>query len=400
MVKRALMAGLTAAGANVSNLRICPAPVTRYMIRSLGADAGVEVGVSEVDPRMVNIRFFDCEGMEINRAAEKKVENIFFREEFTRVMSDEIGDLIYPARTVDFYRKDLLKSLDYDVIRKAGLSVVIDCANGAGSFVAPAVLGEIGCQVTTLNARLDEFVGPRTFEQVPSSVLNIARVVKALDANIGIALDGEADRVMFVDEAGNVLSGDTALALVARETIRERKGGTVVVPVSSSRMINQIVEPSGGEVVRSKIGARALLDTITSRKAIFGGEETGGFVFPEFQKGFDAVFASAKTVEFLAREGVSLSKLYSDMPNLYMARQAVPCSLELRGRIMRSLIEEFGDRRIDTIDGIKVFYDSTWVLMHPSSEEPVINLYAEAPSKESANKLVDEYAEKIRALAK
>jgi mannose-1-phosphate guanylyltransferase/phosphomannomutase len=400
MVKRALMAGLTATGTNVNNLRICPAPVTRYMIRSLGADAGVVVGVSEVDPRIVNIRLFDSEGMEINRAAEKKIENIFFREEFTRVLSDEIGDLIYPARTVDFYRKDLLKSLDYEAIRKAGLSVVIDCANGAGSSVAPAVLGEIGCQVTTLNARLDEFVGPRTFEQVPSSILNIARVVKALDANIGIALDGEADRVMFVDEAGNVLSGDTALALVARETVRERKGGTVVVPVSSSRMINQIVEPSGGEVVRSKIGARALLDTITSRQAVFGGEETGGFVFPEFQKGFDGVFASAKTVEFLAREGVSLSQLYSDMPNLYMARQAVPCSLELRGRIMRSLIEEFGDRRIDTIDGIKVFYDSTWVLMHPSSEEPVINLYAEAPSKESANKLVDEYAEKIRALAK
>ena len=400
MVKRALMAGLTAAGANVNNLRICPAPVTRYMIHSLGADAGVVVGVLEVDPRMVNVRFFDSEGMEINRAGEKKVENIFFREEFNRVLSDEIGDLIYPARTVDFYRKDLLKSLDYDAIRKAGLSVVIDCANGAGSSVAPAVLGEIGCQVTTLNARLDEVVGPRTFEQVPSSVLNIARVVKALDANIGIALDGEADRVMFVDESGNVLSGDTALALVARETVREHNCGTVVVPVSSSRMINQIVEPSGGEVVRSKIGARALLDTITSHKAIFGGEETGGFVFPEFQKGFDGIFASAKIVEFLAREGVSLSKLYSDMPNLYMARHAVPCSLELRGRIMRSLIEEFGDRRIDTIDGIKIFYDSTWVLMHPSSEEPVINLYAEAPSKESANKLVDEFTEKILALAK
>jgi mannose-1-phosphate guanylyltransferase/phosphomannomutase len=400
MVKRALMAGLTAAGANVNNLRICPAPVTRYMIRSLGADAGAVVGVSEVDPRMVNIRFLDSEGMEINRAAEKKVESLFFREEFNRVLSDEIGDLIYPARTMDFYRKDLLKSLDYNAVRKAGLNVVIDCANGSGSFVAPAILGEIGCQVTTLNARLDEFVGPRTFDQVPSSVLNIARVVKALDANIGIALDGEADRVMFVDEASNVLSGDTALALMARETVRECNGGTVVVPVSSSRMINQIVESSGGEVVRSRIGARGLLDAITSRKAVFGGEETGGFVFPEFQKGFDGVFASAKIVEFLAREDVSLSKLYSDMPNLYMSRQSVPCSLELRGSIMRSLIEEFGDRSIDTIDGIKVFYDSNWVLMHPSSEEPVINLYAEAPTKEAANRLVDEYAEKIRALAK
>ncbi len=399
MVKRAFMAGLTATGVNVNNLRICPAPVTRYMIRSLGADAGVAVGILEVDPRMVNIRFFDSEGMEISRVAEKKVEGIFFREEFQRVLGDEVGDLIYPARTVDFYRKDLLKLLDFEAIRKAGLSVVIDCANGAGSFVAPTVLGEIGCQVSTLNARLDEFVGPRTFEQVPSSIFNLARVVKALDADVGIALDGEADRVMFVDEEGNVLSGDTALALVARERVRELKGGTVVVPVSSSRIINQIVEPSGGEVVRSKIGARALLDTINSHQAIFGGEETGGFVFPEFQKGFDGVFASAKIIDILTREDVKLSKLYSDMPNLYMARQAVPCSLELRGRIMRSLIEEFGDRRIDTIDGIKVFYDDTWILMHPSSEEPVINLYAESSTKEAANRLVDEYAEKIRTLA-
>jgi mannose-1-phosphate guanylyltransferase/phosphomannomutase len=206
-VKRALMAGLTSSGVNVNNLRICPAPVTRYMIRSLGTNAGVMVGMSEIDSRNVNIRFFDSNGMELNRAAEKKVEGIFFREELRRVLGDEVGDLIYPGRTVDFYRKDLLKVIDWETIRKAEISVVIDCANGAGSYVAPAVLGELGCQVTTLNARLDEMVGPRTFEQVPSSISNLARVVKALDADVGIALDGEADRVMFVDEEGNVLSG-------------------------------------------------------------------------------------------------------------------------------------------------------------------------------------------------
>jgi len=399
MVKRALMAGLTAAGVDVNNLRICAAPVTRYMIRSLGANAGVMVGMSEIDPRTVNIRFFDSNGMEISRAAERKVEGIFFREEFQRVLGDEVGDLIYPARTVDFYRKDLLKFIDLKTIRKAGLSVVIDCANGAGSSVTPAILGELGCQVTTLNARLDELVGPRTFEQVPPSISNLARVVKVLGADIGIALDGEADRVMFVDEEGNVLSGDTSLALISRERVREHNGGKVVVPVSSSRIINRIVEPQGGEVIRCKIGARSLLDTITQYKAIFGGEETGGFIFPEFQNGFDGIFASAKMIGFLTEENIKLSRLYSDMPNLYMAKQSVPLSLELRGRIMRSLIEEFGDRQIDTIDGIKVFYDDNWILMHPSFEEPVINLYAEASSKEAAHRLIQEYAEKIRALS-
>jgi len=400
MVKRAIIAGLTAAGVDVNNLRICPAPITRYMIRSLGATAGIMVSMLEIDPRTVNIRFFDSNGMELDRSSEKKVESIFFREAFQRVLPDEVGDLIYPARTVDFYRKDLLQFLDLGVVRKAGLKVVIDCANGAGSSVAPAVLGEIGCDVTTLNSRFDEIVGPRTFEQVPSSIFNLARVVKAIGADVGIALDSDADRVMFVDEEASVLSGDVSLALFSRERVRQYKGGKVVVPVSSSRIINRIVEPNGGEVIRCKIGARSLLDAVIKHEAVFGGEETGGFVFPEFQKGFDGIFSSAKLIEVLAGGNVKLSRLQGDLPNLYMAKDSIPCPLEQRGHIMRSLIEEFGDRQIDTIDGIKVFYDDTWILMHPSSEEPIINLYAEAPTKESAARVIEEYAEKIRTLAK
>ncbi len=400
MVKRALMAGLTATGVDVNNLRISPAPVTRYMIRSLGAMAGIMVSMLEIDPRMVSIRFFDSIGMELDRSSEKKVESIFFREAFQRVLPDEVGDLIYPARTFDFYRKDLLRFLDFGAIRKAGLRVVIDCANGAGSIVAPAVLGEIGCDVTTLNSRFDEIAGPRTFEQAPFSILNLARVVKAVGADVGIALDSDADRVLFVDEEGNGLSGDVSLALLCRERVKERKGGKVVVPVSSSRIINQIVEPEGGEVVRCRIGARSLLDSIVKHEAVFGGEESGGFVFPEFQKGFDGIFSSAKLTEILVREDLKLSQLCSDIPSLFMARDSVPSPMELRGQIMRSLIEEFRDREIDTIDGIKVFYDDTWVLMHPSSEDPVINLYAEAPSKEAANRVIQEYADKIRALTK
>jgi mannose-1-phosphate guanylyltransferase/phosphomannomutase len=400
MVKRALIAGLTAAGVSVYNLRICPAPVTRYMIRSLGATAGIMVSMLEIDPRTVTIRFFDSNGMELDRSSEKRVENTFFREAFLRVLPDEVGDLIYPARTVDFYRKDLLKFLDLGAVKKAGLKVVVDCANGAGSFVAPSVLGEIGCDVTTLNSRLDELVGPRTFEQVPSSIFNLARVVKAVDADVGIALDGDGDRAMFVDEESNVLSGDISLALLSRERVKEHRGGKVVVPVTSSRIINRIVEPQGGEVIRCKIGARSLLDAIIKNDAIFGGEETGGFVFPEFQKGFDGIYSSAKILEILAKEGSKLSRLHNDLPGLYMAKDSVSLPLEQRGQIMRSLIEEFRDQQIDTIDGIKVFYDDTWVLMHPSSEEPIIDLYAEAPSKEAAHQVVQQYAEKIRALAK
>jgi len=400
MVKRALIAGLTAVGVDVYNLRICPAPVTRYMIRSLGANAGVMIKVLEIDPRSVSIQFYDSNGMELDRASEKKIEGIFFREQFHRVLSDEVGDIVYPARISEFYREDLLRTFDQETMRKVGLNVVIDCANGAGSIVAPAVLGELGCQVTNLNARFDEFLGPRTFEQIPSSILNLARVVKALDADLGVALDGDADRAMFVDEEGNVLSGDASLGMFSREIVKEKKGGTVIVPTSSSRIINRIIEPSGGKVIRCKLGARPLLDAITFHNAIFGGEESGGFVFPDFQKGYDGIFAAAKLISILARDNIKLSTLHRDLPSFYMSKQAVSVSWDLRGRIMRSLIEEYRDRQIDTIDGLKIFYDDNWVLIHPSSEEPVINLLAEAPSKEVADNLIQEYSSRIRELMK
>ena len=398
MVKRAMIAGLTAVGIDVYNLRICPAPVTRYMIRSLGANAGLMIRMLEIDPRSVNIQCYDSNGMELDKFSEKKIEGIFFREQFRRVLSDEVGDIVYPARISDFYREDLLSTIDKETVRRIGLNVVIDCANGAGSMVAPAVLGELGCRVTTLNARFDEFLGPRTFEQIPSSILNLARVVKALDADIGVALDGDADRAMFVDEEGNVLSGDASLAMFSREMVREKKGGTIIVPTSSSRTINQIVEPDGGKIIRCKLGARPLLDAITHHNAIFGGEESGGFVFPDFQKGYDGMFAAAKIIGILAKDNVKLSALHRDLPSFYMAKQAISVSWELRGRIMRNLIEEFRDRQIDTIDGLKVFYDDNWVLIHPSSEKPVINLFAEAPSKKIADNLIQEYSNKIRGL--
>ena len=155
---------------------------------------------------------------------------------------------------------------------------------------------------------------------------------------------------------------------------------------------------AGGKTIRCKLGARPRLDAIIHYKAIFGGEESGGFVFPSFQKGYDGIFAAAKIISILAKDNVRLSTLHSDLPSFYMAKQAISVSWDLRGRIMRNLIEEFRDRQIDTIDGLKVFYDDNWVLIHPSSEEPVINLFAEAPSKKVADNLIQEYSDKIRGL--
>ena len=129
-------------------------------------------------------------------------------------------------------------------------------------------------------------------------------------------------------------------------------------------------------------------------QAVAGEEETGAFVFPEFLNEFDGIFASARVTDFLALKNFKFFRLYDDMPSLYMSKQSVPLSLKLKGRVMCSLIKEFGARQNETIDGIRVFHGNNWIPIHPTSEEPVINLYAEASSKEVANRLSESMLKK------
>ena len=397
-IKRALTAGLTSAGANVLNLAVMPAPVTRYAVKTLGADAGVFVKVQEIDPSSVSIQFFDSSGLDLEGGDERRVERIFFQESFRRVDSNEIGDIVYPAGVIDFYRKGVMKVMDLEAMKKGHLKVVVDCANGSGSFVVPSLLEQLGCEVTTLNARMDECVGPRTFDEMPRTVARLSKVVKALDADIGLALDGDADRLLLTDEQGNSVQGDTALALFAREVLERKKNAKIVVPVSVSRVVENVAEELGGTVIRTRIGARPLLDAVIRENASFGGGENGGFVFPEFQVGYDGIVSAGRLIETLSQKGTSLSEIVNRIPPFYTARISVPCPWERRGRVMRSIVEEVRGREIDTLDGVKIFYDANWVLLHPSPEEPAIYLYAEATSKETASNLIDEYSEKVRSL--
>jgi len=397
-IKRALTAGLTSAGVNVMNLTVMPAPVTRYAVRTFGADAGVFVNVQEIDPSSVSMQFFDSLGLDMDGGDERKIERIFFQEAFRRVDSNEIGDIVYPTGIIDLYQKGIMKVVDLEAMKKSRLKVVIDCANGSGSFVVPSLLEQLGCEVTTLNASMDEYVGPRTFDEMPMTVARLSKVVKALDADVGVALDGDADRLLLTDEQGNSVQGDTALALFVREVLERKKSAKIVVPVSVSRVVEDVAKGFGGTVVRTRIGARPLLDAVIRENASFGGGETGGFVFPEFQVGYDGIVSAARLIETLSKKGASLSELVNGIPPFYTASISVPCPWERRGRVMRSIVEEFRGREIDTLDGVKIFYDANWVLLHPSPEEPAIHLYAEGASKEAASTLIDEYSEKVRIL--
>jgi len=399
MIKRALISGLNSVGTDVFNLRIAPTPLTRFSVKKLGANAGISVKISHVDPNSVNLQFFNADGINIDKRSEKKIEELFFKEDFRRVYVDEIGEIVYPANTPGFYVDSILGSVNRESIESAKISIVVDCNNGSASAVTPAIFHALGCKVTTLNARMEETAGPVPLEDMPQILSTLSKVVKATGSDIGIALDSGADRALLVDENGGIISGDLALASLVKAVLEEKRGGKVVVPVTASRAVDGIADSYGGTAIRTGVGAHPLLETIMKEKAVFGGNESGGFVFPEFLVGYDGIVTAVKLVEMMAEREIALSTLVRDIPSFYMIKERVRCPWESRGKVMRTLINETRDQQVDLIDGVKILSDDGWILLLPKTEEPIFELYAEARSEEEANSLVQAYMEKIRVLA-
>lgn len=396
MIKRAMIAGLQSAGVNVYNLRVLPTPLIEEAVRLNKAQGGISITVPRENENLISVRMFDSEGIDLNEREQKKVEDIFFKDALKRSGSGAVGDILYPTRFIESYLENSLNHINTK-LKSSKMRVVIDCADGSSSMIAPAFLRELGCEVITLNVSLGESAPRRTIPSAPDSLYNLRKTVKALDADLGATFDSDADRVLFVDEKGEVVSGDTSVALLAQAVLTEfRKGNKVVVPVSTSQIVDIVVSKYDGKVIRTKLGFRPLAETVIRQKAIFGGDETGGFIFPQIHPFRDGVISVAKLLEFLAKTGEPLSEIMKEIPSFYTFKESIPTPLQHRGLIMRTLVENAEGEPFDTIDGIKIYLDKGWVLIRPSSDEPVFDIFVEARTETKAKDFIKTYRKEIQ----
>jgi len=396
MIKRALIAGLMSTGVAVYNLEIMPLPLIKFAIQAFGATAGVSIKNPLNDINSITIQFFGKDGIDVSRGAETEIEDIFFKERIKRVEPSKVGRISFPVRTFEIYSDSLMKYRNSEIIRKKRPRIVLDCANGSGSIIAPDLFQKLGCELISLNAQLTIEEDMIDFSRYEASLTDLSKTVKALDADIGIALSEDAGRVIFVDNKGEIIEGDTALAVFVKSRLVEDKGGRICVPVSASQVIDQVCAEGNGQLVRCRIGHRPLLEKILNQKCIFGGEEIGGFVFPEFQIARDGMFASAYLIEQIVKREMSLHDIVSDIPKFYMTKKIIPVPYNFRGKVMIALIEEAYEHNISTIDGVKVYYDYGWCLIRPGTDVNTFEIYSEAKNKDEATQLSDHWANIIK----
>ncbi len=388
MIKRAVIAGIMSAGVEVYNVEIMPLPLIKYAIRIFNANAGISINNPNTDMNSISIRIFDQDGIDVSRTIESEIEDTFFKDKINRVAPIDVGQILHPVRSFEIYEEDVLKFIDYSLIKKRHPKVILDCANGSSSVIAPSLFQKLGCEVISLNAQLSEGLNGRSAAISEYSLSDLSKTVRALDADIGIALNEDASRALFVDNKGDVVEGDTALAFFVKARLREKKGGRICVPISASQVIDQVCDENKGKVIRCKIGNRPLIEKILENKGIFGGDETGGFVFPEFQFARDGILSSAYLIEKIVKEKMPLNDLISEIPKFYMAKKILNVPYQFRGRVMLALIEEAYEHNLSTLDGVKIYFDYGWILIRPGSSENTFEMYSEAKGKNEAMQLI------------
>lgn len=397
LIGRALMSGILSAGVNVHDLQAAPLPVARFAVRSTGDAGGLYVRRSPTEKHLTDLRFFDANGMDLSRSKEKGIETLFFREDFRRADAEKTGEITFPQRVIEYYREGLLSAVDGGAVQRTKPKLVVDYGFGSAAAIFPAVLGELGCEVVALNAYLDESKLTRSGKESDAALEQLAMIVPTLKADLGVLMDPGGERMVLVDETGRALSGDEALAVVILLGLKSGEVRSLAVPVSASQAIEEMAGRFGARVVRTGTAYRAMMEVAESGGVQLVGEGKGGYMFPRFHPALDAQCAVAKTLEFLARASQPLSSLLAEVPAYRMVREHVPCQWEMKGAIMRNLIDATKQERVELVDGIKIFHGGSWIMVVPDGDRPFFHVNAEAPTAGEARDLAQRYADLIRS---
>jgi phosphomannomutase/phosphoglucomutase len=402
MLKSAITAGLLSTGCDVIDVGLVPTPTLQYTVKEKQFDAGIIITASHNPPQFNGIKGTANDGTELSKDVEEAIENIYFSQQYALSDWRSIGAFSTWDGAIDLYIKGILSAVDVACIKEHRFHVVLDCGNGAGSLVAPILLKKLGCTVTGLNCEPDGRFPGRHSEPIPENLAVLMKNVPEAGASFGVGLDGDADRAIFIDENGKYIWGDKSLSLVGKYITRAKKGGVTVTPVTTSTCFEDVIRQNNGCVIYTKVGSPIVARVMKEKHAVFGGEENGGLIFPEFQYCRDSAMSLAKILEILAKEKRPLSELIAEIPFYEMYKTKITCPNEKKGPVMNRVVNQMKNSKdvtnIDRTDGVKLYMKDGWVLMRPSGTEPIFRVYVESKEKQRAEQLAIFYKNLVESL--
>ncbi len=394
MLRHAVLAGLLASGCEVHDLAVAPTPTVGLAVRSLEAAGGIQITASHNPAPWNGLKLFGPDGRVLSAAEGKKVQALFEAGAGRTMPHGELGTVMYYQQAEEIHRDRVLGLIDVPRIRAAGLSAFLDANGGAGGPLGKLLLQALQVRVSLHGCDADGFFLHEP-EPTAENLRELCPMVRHQGADIGFALDPDADRLALIDEQGRYVGEELTLALAARFRLgRER--GPVVLNMSTSRVTEDVAARLGCPCHRSAVGEANVADKMLEVGAVFGGEGNGGVIDPRVGLVRDPFIGMGLVLNLLAETGRKLSELVAELPTYHIIKDKYTVPRERLPQLFEALTGRWPEAAVNRLDGLRLDWADRWLHVRPSNTEPIVRVIAEAPRAAEAEGLCREVGELLR----
>ncbi|MBY8990362.1 MAG: phosphoglucosamine mutase [Candidatus Lokiarchaeota archaeon] len=406
-IEYALISGLVSTGCNVKTLGIVTTPTLAMSLKYLKADCGVMITASHNTPEYIGLKIWNPSGMGYIPEQEEEIERIYNDKKFVDINWDEVGKVTNVEDINDIHIQDVTNRIKFD---GSSLNVILDPGNGAGCDIVPKLLSTYNVKIMTINAQMDGKFPGRNSEPSKENLIQLSKFLKSSDkSDIGIALDGDADRVIFLDENGEIVDPIRLLTLMAidyleryRDKIPKEKM-KVSTAINSSSLMEDVLNPLGCEVLRTEVGDIKVAIAIKEHGGFLGGETSGTYIWPSTHLGPDSIVTIAKILRMIVESGKPLKEILKKIPEypFYETKFPLKVDIPFTEDINKKIIEEMTETldslgkkitNINKMDGVRLAYNDGWILIRRSGTSPYLRLTGESSVNLESSKLVNDQA--------
>ena len=388
-------------GCNVRAIGICPTPTVALAVEKHKVAGGISITASHNPMDWNGLKFFAPTGLFLDAEENARLWKIADGTP-SFVPWDKQGNHESLEAFVNDHIKSVL-SIPYvkpEIIRRQKFKVVLDCINASGAVIVPKLLKKLGCKVIEMNCDLSGIFA-HTPEPIPENLTDLRRRVKKEKADLGIAVDPDGDRLVFINEKGEPFGEEytlvAAIKFILENLSTRKKGlGPVTVNLSTTRAVEDVAKQHHAEVVRTPVGEIHVAKAMKENGSCIGGEGNGGVILPDLHYGRDAMVGIALVLQFLTDFGGTLSELKRTLPQYIITKGKVELgNINADSALKRIENRHTANGRVTTLDGLKIDFQDSWVHLRRSNTEPIIRIIAEAAEKKAADELVQTFTREI-----
>lgn len=375
-------------GTDVVSVGVAPTPTIELAITHHKAAGGMIITASHNPIEWNGLKFLGSDGVFLDESEVNELQSLVGKDVNP---AENPGEFAEDQEAILRHIENVLTNLPIDIekIKQRKFKVVVDPVNGTGALAIPPLLEKLGCEVVMINGIADGNFGHAP-EPRPENLIGLSEKVREIKADIGLAIDPDADRLALVDNKGTAISEEYTLALAVFSILKNNPRNKVAVNLSTSRMIDDIAKQFESEVVRTPVGERHVVEGMRKNQAIIGGEGNGGVIFSKSHEGRDSLVGAPLILNLLASANKTILEIISSLPRYAMTKEKFPRTGDFnKEEILARLKNAFPNAEVSNIDGVRLDFPGGWLHVRPSNTEPIVRIITEAKNENVLQKMVE-----------